>query len=190
MQVSRGYWGRPGLTAKRFVPDPFAAAPGQRLYRTGDLARWRSDGVLEFLGRLDHQVKIRGVRVEPGEIEVVLREHPAVRDALVVVHDDGGERRLVAYVVFAGESQHTGAVAIAELRASLAARLPAAMVPAAFVPLPAIPVLSNGKIDRNALPRPDARHFAGPTERVAPRTRWSASSRRSGTRSSASPAAA
>ncbi|MCY0989399.1 amino acid adenylation domain-containing protein [Nannocystis sp. ILAH1] len=169
VQVSRGYWGRPGLTGERFVPDPFAAAPGQRLYRTGDLARWRSDGVLEFLGRLDHQVKIRGVRVEPGEIEVVLREHPAVRDGLIVVHDDGGERRLVAYVVFAGESQHTGAAAIAELRASLVARLPAAMVPAAFVPLPAIPVLSNGKIDRNALPRPNAHHFAGPTERVAPR---------------------
>ncbi|WP_338089035.1 AMP-binding enzyme [Nannocystis pusilla] len=152
------------------MPDLFAAAPGQRLYRTGDLARWRSDGVLEFLGRLDHQVKIRGVRVEPGEIEVVLREHPAVRDGLVVVDDAGGERRLVAYVVFAGESQHTGAAALAELRASLAARLPAAMVPAALVPLPALPVLSNGKIDRNALPRPDAHHFADPTERIAPRT--------------------
>ncbi|MDC0720415.1 non-ribosomal peptide synthetase/type I polyketide synthase [Nannocystis bainbridge] len=161
VQVSRGYWGRPALTAERFVPDPFTAAPARRLYRTGDLARWRSDGVLEFLGRLDHQVKIRGVRVEPGEIEAVLREHSQVRDALVVVHEQASERRLVAYVVFAGESPHD----LAALRASLANRLPAAMVPAALVPLAAIPVLSNGKIDRSALPRPEAQS----PERVAPR---------------------
>ncbi|PCC73750.1 amino acid adenylation domain-containing protein [Nannocystis exedens] len=170
VQVSRGYWGRPALTAERFVPDPFAATPGQRLYRTGDLARWRSDGVLEFLGRLDQQVKIRGVRVEPGEIEAVLREHPAVRDGLVVVHDAGGDRRLVAYVVFGDESPRSTEAAIAELRTSLAARLPAAMVPAALVPLPALPLLPNGKLDRNALPRPEARHFTRSRARVAPQS--------------------
>ncbi|MCY1059147.1 non-ribosomal peptide synthetase/type I polyketide synthase [Nannocystis sp. SCPEA4] len=169
VQVSRGYWGRPDLTAESFVPDPFTTVPGQRLYRTGDLARRRADGLIEFLGRIDHQVKIRGFRVEPGEIEAALREHEGVRAAVVVVAEHHGDRRLVAYVVFA-DSPQSIADRVASLRADLTARLPAYMVPAAIVPLAAIPVNANGKIDRKALPAPDKRQFARSSASVAPRT--------------------
>jgi amino acid adenylation domain-containing protein len=152
--VARGYLGRPALTAERFVPDPWSAVPGGRLYRTGDLARPRADG-LEFLGRIDQQVKIRGVRIELGEIEAVLRRHPAVREAVVAAREDeargneGREKRLVAYVVPEGPAR------VRDLRVHLEAQLPEAMVPAAFVFLPALPLTATGKVDRRALPEPD-----------------------------------
>jgi amino acid adenylation domain-containing protein len=150
--LAHGYINRPDLTAERFVPHPFRADPGARLYRTGDVVRWRADGLLEFIGRRDGQVKIRGVRVELGEVEAALRADPRVRDAAVVaVETAAGERRLVAYVVPAGPPPRATA-----LRAALLDRLPAAFVPAAFVALDALPLTPNGKLDRNALPAPAA----------------------------------
>src|SRR5436305_7950486 len=144
---ARGYLGRPDLTAGRFLPDPFGANPGGRLYRTGDLARWLASGELEHLGRLDHQVKVRGFRIEPGEIEAALLAHPEVRQAAVTVREVGGSKALVAYV--------TGDVAVEELRRSLRERLPEHMVPSFFVLLPALPLTPNGKVDRKALPAPE-----------------------------------
>ncbi|MEW5928796.1 MAG: amino acid adenylation domain-containing protein, partial [Gemmatimonadota bacterium] len=160
--VARGYHGRPGLTAERFVPDPFGAA-GARLYRTGDRVRRRQDGKLEYLGRTDQQVKVRGFRIEPGEIEAALREEPRVRQAVAVVRDAGtpGDRRLVAYVV-AGEGEP---VAAAELRGRLRERLPEHMVPGVLVFLDRLPLTANGKIDRRALPAPEhgsAEAYAAP----------------------------
>ncbi|MDG6106862.1 amino acid adenylation domain-containing protein [Dactylosporangium aurantiacum] len=143
VQLARGYLGRPGLTADRFVPDPFGP-PGGRLYRTGDLVRWRDDGRIDFLGRLDRQVKLRGFRVELGEVEAVLTER--VRHAAVVARDG----RLVAYVTGTADT----APDTAELRAWLRSRLPEYMVPAAIVPLPALPQLSSGKVDYRRLPDP------------------------------------
>ncbi|NIR34824.1 MAG: non-ribosomal peptide synthetase, partial [Actinobacteria bacterium] len=149
--VARGYHDRAALTAKAFVPDPFAATPGARLYRTGDRARWRADGELEFLGRVDHQVKIRGYRIEIGEIETVLSAHPQVREVFVMAREDGpGERRLVAYVVAEEPAPTTSA-----LRQALKERLPDYMIPQAFVFLEALPLASSGKVDRQALPAPD-----------------------------------
>jgi amino acid adenylation domain-containing protein len=155
VQVARGYPGRPGLTAERFVPDPFGGEPGARLYRTGDLGRWRADGAIELVGRNDLQVKVRGVRVEPGEIEARLREHAAVREAVVLAREDAaGERRLVAY--YTGDR----AVGGERLRAHLGERLPEPMVPAAYVHLEALPLTSSGKVDRGALPAPEGDAFA------------------------------
>ncbi len=164
--LARGYHARPDLTAERFVPDPFGP-PGSRLYRTGDLVRYLPDGNIEFLGRLDHQVKIRGFRVELGEVEAVLRRHPAVREVVVTAREDRpGNRRLVAYVIpdraaaeaAAAETapapaDETGLTAAA-LRSFLAERLPEWMLPAAFVFVGAFPLDPNGKIDRRALPEP------------------------------------
>jgi acyl-coenzyme A synthetase/AMP-(fatty) acid ligase/acyl carrier protein len=148
--LGRGYLGRPGLTAEKFVPDPFGKEPGGRLYRTADLVRYLGNGELEFLGRMDNQVKLRGLRIELGEIESVLGQHPGVREAAVVVRGDRpGDKRLVAYVV--GTS---GEVSPEELRAFLRERLPEYMLPAAFLGLESLPLTPNGKIDRRALPAP------------------------------------
>ncbi|MFN8546786.1 MAG: amino acid adenylation domain-containing protein [Candidatus Eisenbacteria bacterium] len=143
--VARGYLGRPDLTAERFLPDPFGP-PGTRMYRSGDQARRLLDGRVEFLGRGDTQVKIRGYRVEPAEIEAVLKQHVAVRDAAVVAQEQGRSRRLVAYVVSSADE--------ATLRAHAADSLPAYMVPSAFVFLPELPLTANRKLDRTALPAP------------------------------------
>ena len=151
--VARGYLHRPGLTAERFVPDPFGR-PGDRLYRTGDLARYRADGDFEFLGRTDFQVKIRGYRVELGEVEARLGLHPQVTEAVAAaVTDKSGHKRLVGYVVVA---DRTAPPAPAELRAFLAQALPEYAVPSAFVVLDAMPLTPAGKVDRTALPEPGA----------------------------------
>jgi amino acid adenylation domain-containing protein len=164
--LARGYLGRPDLTAERFVPDPFAASPGGRLYRTGDLARWLPAGELEHRGRTDHQVKVRGFRVELGEIEAALRRLAGVREAAVAVREEApGERWIVAYVVPAGEPAPTSA----ELRAGLRQALPDYMLPAAIVLLEDLPLTPSGKIDRRALPAPDSSRPAAGTEFVAPR---------------------
>jgi amino acid adenylation domain-containing protein len=156
--LARGYLGRPELTAERFVPDPFAAMPGERLYCSGDLARYRPDGDLEYLGRSDHQVKIRGFRIELGEIEARLAMHPAVSHAVVMAHEDTpGDRRLIAYTLGAGD-QPAGA---AELRDFLRAHLPEYMVPASFVPLDTLPLTPTGKVNRAALPVPERPRLAG-----------------------------
>jgi amino acid adenylation domain-containing protein len=149
--VARGYLGLPGLTAERFVPDPFSTEPGARLYRSGDLARWLPEGRLEFLGRADAQVKLRGFRIEPGEIEVVLREWAGARQAHVLLwRPPDAEPRLVAYVVPGSEPWLTPR----ELRARLRERLPEHLIPADFVLLEALPLTANGKVDRRALPSP------------------------------------
>jgi aryl carrier-like protein len=160
--VAEGYLHRPELTAEKFVADPFREEPRARMYRTGDLARWTEQGQLEFLGRMDFQVKIRGYRIELGEIEARLAQLDGVRDAVVVVHDHGPQdRRLVAYIVPARVPP--GATGPApdpeQLKRRLAEVLPDYMVPTAFVALDALPVTPNGKIDRKALPAPQADAF-------------------------------
>jgi acyl carrier protein len=148
--VTRGYWARPELTAERFVDDPFVGDQA-RMYRTGDLVKYRSDGVIEFLGRLDHQVKIRGHRIELGEIEAVLRAQPGVADAVVMARDEGqNDQRLVGYVV----SARGRTIDSTTLRSALRQTLPDIMVPRAIIELPALPLTPNGKVDRKALPPP------------------------------------
>ena len=150
VQVGRGYWGRPELTAERFIPDPFV--PGGRLYKTGDLSRWLPDGVIEYLGRNDFQVKVRGLRIELGEIEAALSEHPTVGQAVVVSREETpGDVRLVAYLVPRADASPSAA----DLRGFLKDRLPEYMVPSAFVVLPSLPLNPSGKVDRKALPAPE-----------------------------------
>jgi len=148
--LARGYAQRPGLSAERFVADPFDTEGGGRLYRTGDLVRWNAEGQLEYLGRIDHQVKIRGFRIELGEVEARLLAEPEVREAVVVARQDAGGARLAAYV-----SPHAGrAIDTARLRECLGRALPEYMVPAFIVVLDSLPLNPNGKVDRQALPEP------------------------------------
>jgi amino acid adenylation domain-containing protein/non-ribosomal peptide synthase protein (TIGR01720 family) len=195
VQLARGYHRRPSLTAERFIPNPFLKAEGGRrkdesggfiphpssfrLYRTGDLACWRSDGAIEYLGRIDQQVKLHGVRIELGEIEAALLEQPAVREAVVLVREDTpGDQRLVAYVTYenlgaehdAPGAQLTASPSPAQLRAALQAKLPSSMLPTAFMTLDALPLTPNGKLDRKALPKPDGASMAPTQPYVAPRT--------------------
>ena len=153
VNVARGYHRRPALTAEKFVPDPFSAEPGRRMYRTGDLARYRWDGAIEYLGRLDHQVKIRGVRIELGEIESCLQQHPAVQNAVVVAQETtAGSKRLVGYVVCkAGHDEMKSET----IRQWVGAHLPEAFVPSIVLSLATLPLTPNGKVDRKALPEPD-----------------------------------
>ena len=162
--VARGYQNRPDLTAERFVPNPFGSGAGERMYRTGDLGRWQRDGNIEFLGRNDDQVKVRGFRIELGEIEARLREHEAIREAVVAVREDeGGEKRLVAYY-----TSKQGEVTSAEqLREHLKKKVPEYMVPTIIMELEAMPLTANGKLDRKALPAPDLERMV---EWRAPRT--------------------
>jgi acyl-coenzyme A synthetase/AMP-(fatty) acid ligase len=162
--LARGYLNNPGLTAEKFIPNPFSSDPTVRLYRSGDLARWNPDGSLSYLGRIDQQIKLRGFRIEPGEIEAALLSHPAVAQAVVVLrNDDPSNPRLIAYWVHQvalPSDQH--------LRAFLAERLPDYMVPAAFVELEVLPLTTNGKLDRKSLPAPD--FSVDTSQRVEPST--------------------
>ena len=161
--VARGYLNNPEATADKFVPDPFVPETGRRLYRTGDMARWREDGTVEFLGRIDNQVKILGYRIEPAEIESALGKHPGVSQLCVVPHvEESGAKRLVAYYVPASKQDATPQT----LREFLAGKLPNYMIPALFVPLESLPLSANGKVDRSALPSPAAPAQNQPAEKA------------------------
>ncbi|MBN1203855.1 MAG: amino acid adenylation domain-containing protein [Myxococcaceae bacterium] len=165
--LARGYIHAPALTAERFIPHPFSRTPGARLYRTGDRVRYRVDGSLEFLGRVDQQVKIRGFRVEPEEVAAVLREHPSVREAVLLAREEpGGERRLVAYFLGSPDAPPSPA----ELRAFLMQKLPGHLQPGAFVSLERWPLTPSGKLDRRALPAPDRESSGTSSTFEAPRT--------------------
>jgi acyl-coenzyme A synthetase/AMP-(fatty) acid ligase len=156
--LARGYLGREELTRERFLSSRW----GTRVYRTGDLGRYLGDGQIDFLGRVDHQVKIRGFRIELGEIEGQLRQHGAVREAVVVAREEGGEKRLVGYVVLERE------VAAGELKDHVRKRLPDYMVPSALVVLEKLPLTPNGKVDRKALPAPEVSDVESDGAFVAP----------------------
>jgi len=151
--LAKGYLNRPDLTAERFIPHPFSSRPGARLYKTGDLARFLPDGQIEFLGRNDQQIKIRGYRIEPGEIVAILNEHPAIETSLVIAREDiPGDKALIAYLVLKAGVHVTAS----SLRETLSVHLPDYMIPSNFVVLEAVPLTANGKIDRAALPMPNA----------------------------------
>ncbi|MEH2121095.1 amino acid adenylation domain-containing protein [Nostoc sp.] len=165
--VGRGYLNRPELTAEKFIPNPFSEKPGTRLYKTGDKARYLPNGEIEYIGRIDHQVKVRGFRIELSEIEAHLSRHPAVQETVVIVREDSGDsQRLVAYVV----PQKEQTLTVTELRYFLESKLPNYMVPAAFMVLEALPLTPNGKVDRKALPAPNARQLLSESDLTAPCT--------------------
>jgi amino acid adenylation domain-containing protein len=180
--LARDYLRQPELTAEKFVPHPYSDEPGARLYRTGDLVRYLSDGNIEFLKRMDQQVKVRGFRIELGEIEAALQDHAAVRESVVVAREETpGDRRLVAYVVrdpdYQGvteqateHSQHADQVLVPQLRSWLQERLPDYMMPSNFVVLDELPLTANGKVDRRALPAPDAASYVSEGTFISPRT--------------------
>ncbi|MCI0407736.1 MAG: amino acid adenylation domain-containing protein, partial [Acidobacteria bacterium] len=159
--VARGYWQRAAVTGERFVSDPYAVDGFERMYQTGDLGRWLGDGTIEFVGRNDFQVKVRGYRVELGEIEARLREHAGVREAVVLARaDESGDKRLVAYYTRAEENNGGGeGIGAEELRQYLSAQLPEYMAPAAYVYLEKLPLTANGKLDRKALPEPETESY-------------------------------
>jgi amino acid adenylation domain-containing protein len=166
-QLARGYLARGGLTAESFIPNPYGEVGGERLYRTGDLVRHLPEGEIEFLGRVDHQVKVRGYRIEIAEVEARLAQHLEVRECVVVAREDApGEKRLVAYLVCDGER----ALMSAELRDFMRETLPDYMVPSAFVALDSLPLMPNGKVDRKALPAPERARMRAAADFVAPRT--------------------
>ena len=166
MGLARGYLNRPSLTAEKFVPHPFSAAPGARLYQSGDVVRYLTDGNIEFIGRRDQQVKLRGFRIELGEIEAALSQHTGVREAVVIAREDvAGQKRLIAYVVSEDEALSPS---VHDLRGFIKQRLPEYMIPAAFVLLTELPLTANGKVDRKALPAPE--QLDSGSMYVAPRT--------------------
>jgi amino acid adenylation domain-containing protein len=164
--LARGYLNRPDLTADRFIPNPFSPTGSERLYRTGDVVRYRPDGNLEFMGRVDEQVKLRGFRVELGEVEAALLTHSEVAQAIVVLREDAGQKRLIAYVVSANQQEELN---VGLLRTYLKTKLPDYMVPSVFVTLAAFPLTRNGKVDRRALPVPDQSRSELEADYVAPR---------------------
>ncbi|MCD4691529.1 MAG: amino acid adenylation domain-containing protein, partial [Calditrichales bacterium] len=166
--LARDYYNRPNLTAEKFVPNPFSDKPGKRLYKTGDLVRYLADGNIEFLGRIDQQVKIRGFRIELGEIEALLRKHSALKDAVVIAHEDmPGDKQLAAYIV----PQQISEIPDNEtLRLLLSEKLPDYMIPAFYIPIDKVPITPNGKVDRKALPAPDKERFSSKKDYVPPRT--------------------
>ena len=165
--LALGYLNRPELTKEKFVPNPFAETSNERLYRTGDIARYREDGAIDFIGRIDHQVKLRGYRIEPGEIEAVLNRQSGIESSVVIVREDEpGDKQLVAYIV----AENNDVPSVAQLRTFARESLPEYMVPAAFVLMDALPLTPNGKIDRNALPEPDAGRSQLSSDYQAPRT--------------------
>ena len=170
--LARGYRGKADQTAERFIPNPFSGQPGGRLYRTGDLARWRADGTIDFLGRIDRQVKLRGFRVELGEVEAVLAGHPGVTHAAATLVGDGSRAEIVAYAACAATTEAitpTAPTAPEALRSYLRERLPEHMVPARVVQLDTMPLSGSGKVDYRALPAP-GRERGASTEHAAPRT--------------------
>ena len=165
--VARGYLAQPEITAERFIPNPFSETGGERIYRTGDMARYRDDGEIEYLGRVDHQVKVRGFRVELGEIEAVLRQHPKVNEVVVMAREEVvGDRRIVAYLV----SSEPEELSLNDVRRFMRDKLPEYMMPSSLVPLSALPLTPNGKVDREALPAPGLGRAGMEEAYVAPRT--------------------
>lgn len=165
--LAKGYLNRPELTKERFIPHPFSDEPGERLYKTGDTARFLPDGQIAFMGRADFQIKIRGYRIEPDEIMSVLNQHPSIQSNIVIAREDeSGEKRLVAYLVLTPGEQITAG----SLRETLGAYLPDYMIPSSFVVLPSLPVTPNGKVDRTALPAPDATNTLRDVSVAAPET--------------------
>jgi len=165
--LARGYLAQPQITAERFIPHPFSEKAGERIYRTGDMARYRDNGEIEYLGRVDHQVKVRGFRVELGEIEAVLRQHPQINEVVVMTREEVlGDRRIVAYIV----SPEGADVSVNDIRRFLSVKLPEYMMPSSFVTLSALPLTPNGKVDREALPAPGLGRAGMEEAYVAPRT--------------------
>jgi NRPS condensation-like uncharacterized protein len=163
MGLGRGYFGRPDFTAERFVPDPFSGEPGARLYQTGDRARWRNNGTLEFDKRLDEQIKLRGFRIEPGEIEAALLTYPQIKQATVIAHEfEAGDKRIIAYVVA------NGSIDIRQVQRHLQTLLPEYMCPSAIIPLGEFPLTSNGKLDRRRLPLPEQHNDEDSSDLMSP----------------------